>query len=200
MNSESLIGLLMQTLGGSASNELSQQIGTSDQKTRSALEVAVPLLIGALGKNTEDADGAADLSRALRDDHSGALLQDLTGYLGKGGDRQDGDAILKHVLGSKRGRAERGVAQSSGLDENQAAALLEILAPVVLGALGKKQQEGGLDAGDLSGVLQRERQQTRESQSPIAALVTEILDSNDDGSILDDIIKMVSGFFGGNRR
>src|SRR5687768_17440063 len=108
MNNESLINDLLQTLSGSASGELSRQLGTSESSTQNALEVAVPLLIGALGKNAADPDGARELSQALREDHSGALLNDLLGYLNQGGDRRDGDAILKHVLGSKRGRAEQG--------------------------------------------------------------------------------------------
>lgn len=200
MNSDSLIGVLLQTLGGSASGELSQQIGTNESQTKSALEIAIPLLIGALGKNAEEVEGAEKLDHALRRDHTGAVLEDVKGYVSKGGDRQDGDAILKHVLGSKRGKAEKGIAQTTGLEESQAGALLEILAPVVLGALGKEQQEQGLNAGGLSGVLQQERQQTRESQSPIAALITDIIDSNDDGNILDDILGMAMRFFGGDRK
>ncbi len=200
MNSDSLIGTLLQTLGSSATGELSQQLGTDERKTRSALEVAVPLLIGALGKNAEDSDGAEQLDRALRRDHSGDVLQDITGYVTRGGNREDGEAILKHVLGSKKGKAERGIAQTTGLEENQAGALLEILAPIVLGALGKEQQQKGLDVGGLAGVLQRERQQTKESQSPIAALITDIVDSNDDGNILDDILGMAMRFFGGGDR
>jgi hypothetical protein len=200
MNSDSLFGVLLQTLGSSASGELSQQLGTDESKTKSALEVAVPLLIGALGKNAEEVEGAEKLDRALRRDHTGAVLNDVKGYVSKGGNREDGDAILKHVLGSKRGKAEKGIAQTTGMEESQAGALLEILAPLVLGALGKEQQEKGLDLGGLSGVLQKERQQTRESQSPIAALITDIIDSNDDGNILDDILGMAMRFFGGDRK
>lgn len=200
MNSDSLVGVLLQTLGGSATGELSQQLGTDEGKTKSALEVAIPLLIGALGKNAEESEGAEKLDSALTRDHSGAVLQDVKGYVSKGGNREDGEAILKHVLGGKKGKAEKGIAQTTGLEENQAGALLEILAPLVLGALGKEKQEKGLDAGALSGVLQKERQQTNESQSPIAALITDIIDSNDDGNILDDILGMAMRFFGGGDR
>lgn len=200
MNSDSLIGTLLQTLGSSATGELSQQLGTEEGKTKSALEVAIPLLIGALGKNAEESEGAEKLDSALRRDHSGAMLEDVKGYVRKGGDRQEGEAILKHVLGSKKGKAEKGIAQTTGMEESQAGALLEILAPIVLGALGKEQQDKGLDAGSLSGVLQKERQQTNDSQSPIAALITDIIDSNDDGNILDDILGMAMRFFGGSDR
>ena len=200
MNSDSLIGVLLQSLGGSASGELSQQLGADEGKTKSALEVAIPLLIGALGKNAEASEGAEKLDSAITRDHSGAVLQDVKGYVSKGGNREDGEAIIKHVLGSKKGKAEKGIAQAAGLEENQAGALLEILAPLVLGALGKEKQDKGLDAGGLSGVLQKERQQTNDSQSPIAALITDIIDGNDDGNILDDILGMAMRFFGGDRK
>jgi hypothetical protein len=200
MTNSSLTDFLLQTLtNGDSAAALSRRLGTDESQTKSALEVAVPLLIGALGKNAEAQTGAEKLDGALRRDHDGSVLQHVGDYLSDGGNRSEGEAILKHVLGGKIGKAEKGVAQTTGMEQSQAGALLEILAPLVLGALGKAQGDKGLDAEGVAGVLQKERRQTEQSKSPIAALITDIIDGNDDGNVMDDIVGMAMRFFGGNR-
>ena len=53
--------------------------------------------------NTNSADGAASLERALgSSDHDGSLLDNLSGFF-KQGDSGLGNGILKHMLGGKRG-------------------------------------------------------------------------------------------------
>lgn len=192
--SGSLTDVLLQSLAGNATNELGRQVGLDEQQTNSAVQVALPLLLAALGKNTEDADGAAALDKAVRKDHNSSLVEDVVGYLGSGGNKQEGAAILKHVLGSNREKAEQGISKMTGVDEKQAGAILDLLAPVVLSALSKEQQKDDLDAGGLSGRLQQERQKAE--SSPIGSLLNSLLDQNDDGNILDDLIRGAMRFFG----
>ena len=68
----------------------------------------------------------------------------------------DGDAILGHILGDRRITAERGIAGASGLDLAKVGPLLSMLAPVVMGALGRARRQGNLGPGQLSEVLARE--------------------------------------------
>jgi len=84
------------------------------------------------------------------------------GYLSGGGNTQDGNAILGHVLGGNRKKVQRGISRSSGLDVGQIGQLLAVLAPVVPGGLGRTQRQGGLDAGGLSALLGGEAKQVED--------------------------------------
>jgi len=64
-----------------------------------------------------------------------------------------GGAILGHVFGGRRGPVEQGVGKASGLDAAQVAQLMAMLAPIVMGVLGRMKQTKGLDASRLPAAL-----------------------------------------------
>jgi len=72
---------------------------------------------------------------------------------------------------------------------------LMMLAPLVLGALGKQKQQQGLGSGDLAEVLGQERQSSESSLGGLA----QILDMDGDGDVTDEIIsigsKLLRNFF-----
>ena len=76
--------------------------------------------------------------------------------------------------------------------------LLPILAPIVLGYLGRQKQEQGLDPASLAGMLGGATQQMQQEQSPLMGMLSAVLDSNHDGSMMDDAIRLAGGFL--NRR
>jgi len=91
----------------------------------------------------------------------GALLSAAAGAMG--GQSSEampkalrGDKILGHVLGDQQAGATSAVAKASGVDMSTVAALLPVLAPVVMSALGTTKTEKGLDAGGLAGFLASE--------------------------------------------
>ena len=119
------------------------------------------------------------------------------GYLGKS-DGADGSAILGHVLGAKQGRVEQGLAKTSGLDMGQVSKLLAMAAPLVLGALGKQQQQRGMDADGLSALLGGERQTLEQKAPAEMGLLGSLLDSDGDGDVdMQDIAKKGLGMLGG---
>jgi hypothetical protein len=70
-----------------------------------------------------------------------------------------------------------------------------MLAPLVLGALGKQKQQQGLGSSDLAEVLGQERQSSESSLGGLA----QILDMDGDGDVTDEIIsigsKLLRNFF-----
>ena len=150
---------LLQSLRGQLSQDrvrrISDRIGADPRQTQTAIDDALPLLLGALGAEASDPNAAPGLRRALAEDHDGSLLDELDEYLGGNvsGRRADGTGILKHALGDRRTAAEEAVAQKSGLDMKSIGPLLAILAPIVMNMLGRKQQQSGAGFGldDLLG-------------------------------------------------
>jgi len=156
-----LLTTIAQALGGDAPDRLSSAIGADPERTQRGLAAALPLLLGALDRNTDTAEGAAALDQALERDHDGSLLDHLAGFLGGGSapsvpERATrGGGILDHLFGGGLGQAEDAVAKASGLDRQQTHRLLMLLAPVVLAALGRQKRQGGLDATGLASLLAR---------------------------------------------
>ena len=92
--------------------------------------------------------GKSQSPGALDRDHDGSILDDLGGFLGDYLSGR-GAGILSHIFGDQEGAVERGVSQASGLDLSKVGPLLMILAPIVMGALGRARREEGIGAGEL---------------------------------------------------
>ena len=100
--SSDLTSSLLQMFGGNIMDQLGSQLGADPATTQKAVGAALPLLLGALGKNASTEDGASALFNALSSKHDGSVLNDLSGFITKGGDVKDGQGILRHTLGSKQ--------------------------------------------------------------------------------------------------
>lgn len=190
-----LTEMLLTQLGGSAISQIGRKIGADPSTTNKALAIAVPLLISALARNSSTPAGAEALNQAVARDHDGSILDDLGGFFGNT-EAANGAGILGHVLGARRSDAENGLAQNTGLDPTAAGQLLETLAPLVMGALGKTQQQQGLDASGLSAYLGNQQQQAQASAPDVMGMLGNLLDSNKDGSVMDDVSRIAGKLFG----
>ncbi len=189
-----LLDIILGKLQGGNLDELSKSVGADKQATGNALAAALPVLIGALNRNTNDPSGAASLEKALESsDHDGSLLDNLSGFL-KQGNTGMGDGILKHILGGKRGNVESGIAKSSGLDADTIGKLLPMLAPLVMSALGKRKRESNLGAGALSDLLSGEERQLEQRAPKSSSFIGGLLDQDSDGDFdLGDVTKGLLG-------
>ncbi len=198
----SLLESLSSQLGGSALEGMSRQLGTNKEQTANGMASALPLLLGALSRNSQSDKGATALSSALDRDHDGGILADVSGFLA-GGDTSAGAGILKHLLGGKQARVQNGLAQSSGMDGAAVGKMLMMLAPMVLGAVGKEKRENKLDASGLAGLLGQERAEAERKSPQSAGLMGALLDTDGDGDVdVSDMLKhgggILSKWFGDN--
>lgn len=193
---DAIMQLLNQQLSGGGLSQISQQIGADEQTTGQALSAAVPLLLSAMANNASQPAGAQSLHQALAQDHNGAIFNDMSGFLGNP-QAANGAGILGHVLGDKQDQVQNGLAQQTGLDAGSIGQLLMIAAPLVMGALGKTQQEQGLDAPNLYSFLGQQQQMAHQSNPDMMSMLGSLLDLDHDGSALDDILGMAGKLFGG---
>lgn len=189
----SLLESLTSQISGQALEGLSRQLGADQGTTQSAISAALPMIIGAMARNTQSQDGAASLANALDKDHDGGILDNLSGFLGSP-DNGPGGAILGHVFGQKRSGIEAGLSQMTGLNSGQAGTLLENLAPLVMGYLAKQKSQQGLGVDGLSSLLNSERQQAQQQAGGAMDMLSKFLDADGDGSMLDDIGGMLGKF------
>ncbi|HRO59067.1 MAG TPA: DUF937 domain-containing protein [Burkholderiaceae bacterium] len=206
---ESLAEQLFAQLQGAPIEQMSRQLGSDPQQTAGAVGAALPLLLGALGRNTAQPQGAQALFGALQRDHAGNDLGSvlggvLGGMLGGGrteasGGNNEGASILGHIFGANEQRTEAAFGQATGLGGAGAAKLLQMLAPIVMSFLAQRfAQGGGHDPAELGQALGFEERQARTGQG--GDLLGALLDQDGDGRVdIGDLVKLGAGLFGGRR-
>jgi len=151
-----------------------------------------------VARNASNGAQAKSLDTAVSQDHDGSVLDDVPGYLNRA-ETGPGAGILRHVLGGNQPTVEHGLSQTTGLDAGKAGQLLIMLAPLVMGALGRAKQERGLDAGGLSNLLAGERVNLNQSAPGVMGMLGRFLDRDGDGSVIDDVGGMLGKTFGSKR-
>ncbi len=193
-----LLDLLDSPMGKQLISGVAGQTGQSPEKAGSVLTMALPVLMGAMKRNASTPEGAQGLMNALSNKHDGSIMDNLSGLFGGGVDDSvlnDGAGILGHVLGNKQPQVQNALSQKSGLDAGSIGTILKVAAPILMGFLGKQAQQQNVTSsnglGDLlGGLLGGGDSNTGNKQQ---SLIESFLDSDGDGSILDDVAGMVLG-------
>jgi len=200
-----LMDLLKGQLTEGMVDQLSRQLGGADkQQTAAAASGIFSTLMGALSKNAASQEGASSLANALDNDHDGGVLDNFMDMLG--GQAQptnsramNGAGILKHVLGGKQSGAIDMISKMSGLGGDKAGSLMSMLAPMVLGTLGKAKKEQGMGIEDLTSFISGSVQDHQKKGGEEMGFIGKFLDQDGDGSIMDDVagmgMKMLGNFF-----
>ncbi|WP_397446617.1 DUF937 domain-containing protein [Polaribacter sp. R77954] len=190
-----ILDLLNSDLGKQIVSGVAGATGNDSNKTSSVLTMALPLLMKAMEKNAATPEGAAGLMGVLSGKHDGSILDNLGGLFGGGVDesvKQDGAGILGHILGSKQTGVEQVIGQKSGLDASAVSNILKVAAPLVMGYLGKQKNEQNVSSsGDITGLLGGLL--SSNSASADQSFLEKMLDSDGDGSVVDDVAGMLLG-------
>jgi hypothetical protein len=205
-NMFSLQDLLGQQQGNEAVEQITQNVGAEPSMVNSAIQAALPMILGGLANNASDPQGAESLNNALEQDHSGGGVLGNLGGLGslifgpEATPRQaDAGGILGHIFGDRQGQVAQEVSNQSGLNMGQVAQILMMLAPIVMSYLGQKKQEENVGADGLGGLLGgllggTQAAAAPSSGNPIIDMATSALDRDGDGSSLDDIASMAFNY------
>lgn len=205
----SLQDLLGQDQGNAALGEISNTVGAEPSLVNSAIQMALPAIIGGLAKNAADPQGAQSLDQALSRDHDGSILGNLGGLgsmiLGQlqtpepTPKQLDAGGILGHILGNNQGPVVEQVSNNTGLNMGQVAQILMMLAPLVMGYLGQQKQQQGIGADGLGGLLGgllggQSAAAPQSSGNAMMDMASSMLDSDRDGSAMDDIASMALNY------
>ena len=190
----SLLDALKQQLGPDTIQQISTKLGADPATTSKAISVALPVILGGLSRNASNPGGANSLNTALGA-HDGSILDNLGGLFSNPA-AAAGTAILGHILGSRQAPVEQGVTKATGMNAQQVTQLLMMLAPIVMGVLGRMKQQQGLGPQQIPDVINQGRAEI-EKQAPGTSVLGSILDSNHDGQIVDDVARIGSSILGG---
>jgi hypothetical protein len=191
----SLIDNVLGQLDQSHIDAIANQLGTDPTQARTAIEHALPLIVGGLQQSASTPQGAQDLHDAATA-HAGTDIGGLLGgLLGGGGGAASGmgGAILGHIFGGNQANATQGLGQATGLGTQGSGQLLAILAPIVLSSLGNMAQQHGLNPGGLTNVLTQDVQRVQQTGGGIGGLLSSVLGSGQAGGNLSGLAQVAGG-------
>lgn len=184
-----LIESILQENGGLI-GQLAKNFGVPEADTRKAVGHMLPAVTRGLQKNSSTQQGLDSLLEALNSGGHSSYV-DKPEKLQLPETAKDGDGILGHIFGNKD--VSRNVAgyasKESGVSSTLLKKMLPVIAAVAMGALAKKMASGGQGSPGLQDLARG--QLTPRSQGALEAL----LDSDNDGSVADDLLRLATRFF-----
>ena len=179
-----LLETIQQAQGGQLVGRLAQNFGLDQAQVSAALENLVPMVAGGVQRNVNQQGGLDSIINVLQGGNHDQYLNDHA-QLNQSNAVDDGNSILGQIFGSKdvSRQVAAHAATNSGIDAGILRKMLPVVASVVMGAM--KQRAGGV--GGLSNV---QPGLGGSAQSSLGGLLTSFLDSNKDGSVVDDVLGM----------
>lgn len=139
-------------IGSKAISAISNFLNIDESKAKWLVAAAVPLMIAALNYNSKKGqEQEAGINKAL-DQHSGGIFEQLGGLLGQG-PSDDDNKIVNHMFGTNTEMVTNNLSAKTGISADKIGGVLAILAPIVMGYLGKQKQEQSASSGGIGDLL-----------------------------------------------
>jgi len=178
---------ILKTIAGNPDlvRQMASALGAGEGDTRGGIEALLPHLARGIQRNTRQTGGLDALTKALRSGDHQRYVEEPEVF-SQAATRSEGNEILGHIFGSKdvSRNVAGSAAQRSGISSDLLKQLLPLLASAAMGFLAKESQGGrnlssDRGAGSSSGL----------------DMLGGLLDSDGDGSALDDILNLAKKFF-----
>jgi hypothetical protein len=183
-----ILDAVMNARDGAAIDQLAQQFGLKPEQASAAVAAIMPALAQGLQRNMSSPTGQSALVSALSEGRHETYL-DNPDTLARPATTADGNRILGHVLGSKE--TSRAVAaragEKTGIDPEVLKQILPLVAALAMGGLSRQSKAGAGTDPKTAG-------------AGLASMIGPLLDRDGDGSMIDDVAGMVSGFVGSRKR
>jgi len=167
---QNLIELVQGYFGDDMVRRASTALGESESSIGTALKGVVPVVLGSVFARAQQPGGLSDVFGLAKQAHDGGILRDLGGLLDganatvdttapatTGGLLNRGAELLRSVLGPQYAPAVESVGQQAGVSSSSVISLLGMAVPVVLGLLGRHNQENNLDESGFGSYLNGQR-------------------------------------------
>lgn len=188
----SLQDLLGAQQGNEALNQISNQVGADPSAVNNAISMALPAILGGMAQKAQQPETAPIIANAITQEQGG-ILDDVSNLAGNVNPMLSA-GILGTLFGNNQTQVAQQIGQQSGLGTGQVASILMMLAPMVLGYLGRQQTQQGLNQGGIFDMLGGYQQQIQQQQPGMGGMLGQLLDSNRNGSSLDELFGLAGQF------
>ncbi len=165
----------MKQFGPDVSRQLSANLGLKPKAAGQVIPEVIPMILGGLKRQMETQGGPARVDHILNKYGSSDVLGRIEEEMSARAHQTAPDPRLGGLLGESGVQASEMIGRKFGLDPQKAMSLIPMLAPLILGALSKKRDQGGAGLDGISSLIDRDG----------------------DGQILDDIAGFLTKGLGG---
>ena len=159
---------------------IGKTVGVDTSNVEQALGAAGPLLLGGMARTANTPGGADTLLRMLPTDGDGFLgsLGNIGSMIGGMMNAGSSSGVLSSLLGNGTNAIAASLSKATGFNVTP---LLGMLAPAMMGIVGKLVKGGGLDGAGLASLLTKEQTEFSSNPANEAAmtLVTAATDAGD---------------------
>jgi len=153
-----LLEMLSSQIGGSQYSQIGKFLNTDEGTVKSAMDAALPSILGSVINNGNSSTGAAGLINMLnKGNFDGSMLDNLGGLFGGGNATSSlmnsGSSILSSLMGNKLGSVVDMIGSMTGMKKSNSSSLMSMAAPLVMSMLGRYVKNKSLDASGLSSFL-----------------------------------------------
>jgi hypothetical protein len=159
--STNLVSYVMQFLTPDMVGRIASAMGLNRSDAQSGVTAAVPALLAALSGLADKPGGAQSLVNTIKQ-QSGVVdnFASMIGGSNQASFIERGSSLLTSLLGSPDSASlASAVGRYAGLGQTRATSLLGMMAPLVMGLIGKQIGTRGIDVGSLTSLLASQKDQ-----------------------------------------
>jgi hypothetical protein len=149
-----ILNIIREQLSPEILGQISKTLGENPEGTKSALQQALPALLGSAAAQASSPSGATGLLEMLKQKApQGGWSESLSGLLGSAGGGSAGSSFVSSLLGPKMNAIRDFIAGHSGIRPESATSLMSMGGQMLMGILGKQVMARGLGASGLGQLL-----------------------------------------------
>jgi hypothetical protein len=161
---------------------IAKQVGIDADSAGAVIDKLAPILMGGAKSNLQSDKDSGGLIKHIESSNYADMFDKPEEAIQQDNYKEMGNDILAELTGSKENSREvaRHVEKETGMSSSIIKSMLPMLAPLVIGALTKT-SASSIDASPESG-------------SGLTGMLTNLIDQDNDGSIIDDVMGMAAGY------
>ena len=182
-------GLMKQMISGDNLSLMSNALGSDEKSTKSALEMGLPLLLGAMSNKASKREGSDAIINSLSQLGGNNPMNDIASYIGGSGSSQGSD-MLSSILGSSLQPIQQAISKKTGLPASVVGQLLSMALPILLGSLMKSSSKQSIGQDEISKMLEKQSKMALSSSPEAAGAMEELFASQERGGLMGMIKKL----------
>ncbi len=157
-----LLDLVKDQLSDAVIGKAAGLIGESSGATSSALSTILPTILGSVVQKGATQSGASGIMDMINSGgHDGSMFDNLSGLLGGGSQSntmlKSGAALVASLMGAKQGGIVDTLMSLTGMKKSSTNSLMSMVAPMVMGMIGRQIKKNGLNVGGLMDLLKGQK-------------------------------------------
>ena len=189
-----LIDLAKGYLTKTAVGKISEHLNEDSNDVQSALSGILPTILGGIVQQASTHNGANQLLGSLKQNNFGSLLDNFSGAIG-GTNQSDsllssGGGIIKSIFGDKIGSIISAISSFSGLRSSSSSSLLSMVAPLIMGVIGKQVNTSSSGVSGLTNLLMGQKDYIKTAMPSGLSSISSLLNFSHLGDMKESFSKV----------